>query len=164
MRQDIIIGIDPDVDQSGVARIDTAERKTWATTLNFPLLIDYVVTVSRDAARKGKTLKVIVEASWQCRKNWHLKRYEKPSVAARKGYDEGRNHDTGQKIVEMLRFHNVNVVEKYPLRKVWKGPDRKITHAEMTAVCGWDKTRSNQEERDAMLIAWESTFPIIIRT
>lgn len=161
MRHDIIIAIDPDVDQSGVARLDVTQRKSWADTLPFPMLVEYVRTVHRQNAGK---VTVVVEASWHKTHNWHLSRYDKIGTAARKGYDEGRNHEAGRKLVEMLQYYGIEVEEQPPLRKIWQGPDRKITHTEITAITKWDKKRSNQEERDAMLLAWNrSGLPIIIR-
>lgn len=162
MRHDIIIAIDPDVDQSGVARLDVTQRKSWADTLPFPMLVEYVRTVHRQNAGK---VTVVVEASWHKTHNWHLSRYDRPGVAAKKGYDEGRNHEAGRKLVEVLQYYGIEVEEQPPLRKIWQGPDRKITHTEITAITKWDKKRSNQEERDAMLLAWNrSGLPIIIRT
>lgn len=164
MRQffDIIIAIDPDVENSGVARLDVAERKPWAQALPFPMLVEYVRTVCRQ--NKEKRIAVIVEASWLNPHNWHLTRYDNLAIAAKKGYDEGRNHEAGRKVVECLQYYGIEVMEKQPLRKIWQGKDHKITHAEITAITGWDKKRSNQEERDAMLLAWnESGLPIIIR-
>lgn len=164
MRQffDIIIAIDPDVENSGVARLDVAAKKSWAQTLPFPMLVDYVKDVCRK--NKDKRVAVIVEASWLNSHNWHLTRYDNLAIAAKKGYDEGRNHEAGRKLVECLQYYGIEVKEKQPLRKIWQGKDRKITHAEITAITGWDKKRSNQEERDAMLLAWnESGLPIIIR-
>ena len=163
MRYDVIIAIDPDIEKSGVARLDVAERKSWADTLPFPMVIDYVRTVLR--LSKGKRVAVIVEASWTQTHNWHLSRFDRPGVAARKGYDEGRNHECGMKLVEMLNYYGIEVIEKSPLKKIWAGTDRKITHTEITAITGWSKKRSNQEERDAMLLAWDhSNLPIIIKT
>ena len=161
MRHDIIIAIDPDVDQSGVARLDVTKRKSWADTLPFPMLVEYVRTVHRQNAGK---VTVVVEASWHKTHNWHLKRGDTLGIAAKKGYNEGRNHEAGRKIIEMLNYYGIEVIEKEPLRKIWQGPDRKITHTEITVITGWDKKRSNQEERDAMLLAWDrSGLPIIIR-
>ena len=161
MRHDIIIAIDPDVDQSGVARLDVTQRKSWADTLPFPMLVEYVRTVHRQNAGK---VTVVVEASWHKTHNWHLSRYDRPGVAAKKGYDEGRNHEAGRKLVEVLQYYGIEVEEQPPLRKIWQGPDRKITHTEITAITKWEKKRSNQEERDAMLLAWNrSGLPIIIR-
>ena len=156
-----IIGIDPDIELSGVARLDVTERKSWAETLPFPMLIEYIKSVHRQ--QQGKVT-VVVEASWHQTHNWHQTRFDRPGVAAKKGYDEGRNHETGRKIVETLQYYGIEVEEQPPLRKIWSGPDRKITHAEMTSICKWDKRRSNQEERDAMLLAWNrSDLPIIVR-
>lgn len=162
MRYDIIIAIDPDTEKSGVARLDVTERKSWADTLPFPMLIEYV----RQAYRlsKDKRVAVVIEASWHKTHNWHLSRRDSAGIAARKGYDEGRNHEAGRKIVEMLNHYGIEVIEKEPLRKIWQGTDRKITHTEITAITGWNRKRSNQEERDAMLLAWDySNLPIIIK-
>lgn len=160
MRYDIIIAVDPDVELSGVARLDVTQRKSWAQTLSFPMLVEYIRTVHRQ--NDGKVT-VLVEASWHKTQNWHLSRFDRVGVAAKKGYDEGRNHETGRKLVEMLQYYGIQVEEKPPLIKMWKGLDRKITHAEITAITGWDKKRSNQEERDAMLLAWDrSGLPIRI--
>lgn len=162
MRYDTIIAIDPDAEKSGVAKLDVAERKSWADTLPFPLLVEYI----RQAIRlnKGRSTAVVIEASWHKTHNWHLSRRDSLGIAAKKGYDEGRNHEAGKKIIEMLNHYGIEVVEKKPLRKIWQGKDRKITHTEITAITGWDKKRSNQEERDAMLLAWDySNLPIIIK-
>jgi hypothetical protein len=162
MRYDIILAIDPDVEQSGVARLDVTQRKSWADTLPFPMLIEYIRQVYR--TNLGKSIAVVVEASWHKTHNWHLNRRDTLGIAAKKGYDEGRNHEAGRKIIEMLNYYGIEVIEKEPLRKIWKGPDGKITHTEITAITGWDKKRSNQEERDAMLLAWDrSGLPIVIK-
>ena len=162
MRYDIIIAIDPDTEKSGVARLDVTERKSWADTLPFPMLIEYVRQVYR--INKGQRVAVVVEASWHKTHNWHLSRRNNLEIAVKKGYDVGRNHETGKKIIEMLTYYGIPVEEQKPLRKIWQGTDRKITHTEITAITGWDKKRSNQEERDAMLLAWDySNLPIIIK-
>ena len=126
------------------------------------MLIEYIRQVYR--TNLGKSIAVVVEASWHKTHNWHLNRRDTLGIAAKKGYDEGRNHEAGRKIIEMLNYYGIEVIEKEPLRKIWKGPDGKITHTEITAITGWDKKRSNQEERDAMLLAWDrSGLPIVIK-
>ena len=160
----IILGIDPDVEQSGIARLDVAQRKCFAAHMPFALLIEYCLTMKEVAKQKHERLIVVVEASWLSTHNWHITRYDNPAVAAKKGEGVGRMHETGRKIVELLEHHGIEVIEQHPLKKVWQGADGKISHAEMTAVCGWDKKRSNQEERDAMLLAWyHSGLPIRVR-
>ena len=59
----IIIGIDPDVAQSGIGRLDVMERKCTATHLPFPLLIDYIRDVQEVANLKKRELVVYIEAS-----------------------------------------------------------------------------------------------------
>lgn len=163
MRADIILGIDPDTHLSGVGRLDVASRKASATTLPFALLIDYVRDVCKSA--QGAKVVVVVECSWSEAHNWHLRLADSKAVAAKKGYAVGQMHETGKKIVEMLEHYGIEVHLQRPLMKCWKGNDRKITHAEISQVCGWDKRRSNQEERDAMLLAWyASGLPIKVKS
>jgi hypothetical protein len=165
MRADIYIGIDPDTHLNGIGRLDMAGRKATATNLPFALTIDYVRDVIKAAHREGQKVAVIVECSWGEAHNWHLKISDSKAVAAKKGYAVGAMHETGKKLVEMLENYGIEVSLQRPLVKCWAGADRKITHAEITDVCGWDKKRSNQEERDAMLLAWyASGLPIKVRT
>lgn len=153
-----MIGIDPDVEMSGVARVDVAEGAAWADTLPLPQLIDFVSGI---ALGPGRSAVVVVEASWTSSHNWHVNAREGVRAAAKTGYNVGRNHQTGMDIVELLRHRGIEVVEKPPLVKIWKGRDGKITHEEMTAICGWDRKRSNQEERDALLLAWDFSGKIM---
>jgi hypothetical protein len=37
---------------------------------------------------------------------------------------------------------------------VWRGKDRKITQEELAAIVGQELPRTNQEGRDAALLAW----------
>ena len=52
-----------------------------------------------------------------------------------------------------LTYGGISVIQVPPLRKIWKGKDRKITHEELTAIVGKIK-HTNQEGRDAALLAW----------
>ena len=97
---------------------------------------------------------VVVEASWLISTNWHTKREDSVRTAARKGKDAGRCHEVGRKIVECARYYGLEVVEKLPLKKIWKGKDGKITDEEIKAFIRIEG-RTNQEERDAALLAWE---------
>jgi hypothetical protein len=62
----------------------------------------------------------------------------------------------------MLKHKGVDVEEVKPLAKCWRGIDGKITHLELREVVhnaeyridARHTVRSNQEERDATLIAW----------
>ena len=146
----IVVGIDPDCKKSGVATIDGYGNRIEVRTLDFSTLIDYIVKLSSE-----HDVWVYVEAGWKITHNWHTQRNDKPSVAAKKGYSVGRNHETGIKIVEMCRYHGVQVQEVKPLRKIWDGRDKKITHDGLLMGTKMNiKKRTNQEERDAALIAF----------
>lgn len=159
-RADYIIGIDPDVNKSGVAQLRVAEREVELFCLTFPELIDYLQRMADFQNRTGKKVTVVVEASWKISTNWHTKREDNARTAARKGKDAGRCHEVGRKIVECARYYGLEVKEQLPLKKIWKGKDGKITHEEMAQFMHIPG-RSNQEERDAALLAWnEAGFPI----
>lgn len=150
---DIIIAIDGDVTKSGVAFLERRTRRLEVSNLAFPPLIDYLKSEARKAKDAGLSLIVLVEASWMIKGNWHLSSWERRQRAAAKGYDVGRNHETGRKIVEVCRHLGIEVVEHYPLRKCWRGRDGKITHEELASFTGL-RGRTNQDARDAALLAW----------
>lgn len=148
--QTIVIGIDPDCEASGVAYIEN----NYATceVLPFPELIDKLLSY------KGKDVKIFIEGGWLISANWHLKKNHNRHQASAIGNSVGRNHETGRKICEMLDHHNMQYFVRKPLLKRWKGQDGKITHDELREVLAdakivFDRKRSNQEERDALLLA-----------
>lgn len=157
---DIIIGIDPDVEASGVATLIRGTKKIDATTMTLPVLMDYL----RRVRYPTLTIAVVVEASWTTAHNFHSLPSDSKAVAAKKGYHVGRNHQIGIDIADIARHFSLDVRLQPPLRKIWKGKDRKITHEEICAITGYTAKRSNQEERDAMLLAWTSAnLPIKIK-
>lgn len=162
---DIIVGIDPDIGKSGYAVLKCDERKvTTLDALGFFQLQSYLTTLAYRARSLDVSLVVVVEASWMIHGNWHLVDKGRKQYAAATGYKVGRNHQVGQLIVEMCKFYGIHVVEHIPLRKCWSGKDRKITHEELTQFCPVEKKRTNQEERDAALLAWSfANFPIRLK-
>ena len=163
-KADYIIGIDPDTDKSGVAQLRVAGREMDAFSNSFPELLDYLQRMAQVQHRTGMKVLVVVEASWRISTNWHTKRGESVRTVARKGKDAGRCHEVGRKIVECARYYGLEVKEQLPLKKIWKGPDGKITHDEISVFIRMG-ARSNQETRDAALLAWnEAGFPIRIIT
>jgi hypothetical protein len=159
---DIIIGIDPDVNKSGVARLEG--NRVELSSLSFPILIDFLMRLKGAELNGGPRAVIVVEASWKISHNWHAHRGDSKGTVARKGNDAGRCHEVGRKIVECARYYGLEVVEKLPLKKIWRGRDGKITHEEISAFMAIGK-RSNQEERDAALLAWDyAGLPIRITT
>ena len=148
-----IIGIDPDVEKSGVCYLYTPTKQVEVAALDFPHLLEYLSEFEADC-----NVLVVVEASWKTQHNWHGKAWDNRKVSASKGYDVGRNHQLGQLIVEMCKFWKIPVIEKAPLKKMWRGRDGKITHEEMMNIFktngyGPLLKKSNQEERDSFLIS-----------
>ena len=150
MRKGIVIGIDPDCEASGVAYIDN----NYATceVLAFPELIDKLLSF------KDSDVRIFIEGGWLISANWHLKKNHNRHQASAIGNAVGRNHETGRKICEMLDHHNIQYFVRKPLLKRWQGQDGKITHKELCEVLqaakiGFERKRTNQEERDALLLA-----------
>jgi hypothetical protein len=148
-KADIIIGIDPDVNKSGVGVV-SSKGEVEVFSFTFPELIEHL---KLSAQLKDCTV-VVVEASWKISTNWHTGRGDSIRTAARKGKDAGRCHEVGRKIVECAQYYGLEVVERLPLKKIWKGKDGKITDAEIKAFMPI-QGRTNQEERDAALLAWD---------
>lgn len=157
---DVVIGIDPDVERSGVALLVPRHKELEVKTLSFPLLLDYLQDVIKCAKESSERLVVVVEAGWLSQAHWHVKRGDNLRVASAKGNSTGRNHETGRKIVEMCKHYGVEVVEHFPLKKCWKGPDGKITSEELAKVTG-RQLRCNQDARDAALLAWYFALPMM---
>ncbi len=151
----VVIAIDPDVDRNGVAYIDLSQpdRALQLSVLEFPLLIETLRNLKNLLAQSDKTYRVLIEAGWLNHGNWHLNPRDSKAVIAAKGNHAGRNQETGRKIAEMCRFFGIEYELVKPLTKVWKGRERKISAQEFNAVTGF-KGRTNQEMRDAGLIAW----------
>lgn len=163
MKADCIIGIDPDVEKSGVAFLNVKNRALEVLTLTFAQLVDYFDHVVEWQQKTGQSVIVVVEASWMIKSNWHLKFGSRKEYAAATGYKVGQNHQTGKLICEMARSKGLVVLEHAPLRKCWKGKDGKITADELQQITGLIG-RTNQESRDAALLAWcVANLPIRVK-
>jgi len=172
-KADYIIAIDPDAAESGLALIDVAcEKLVHCECLKFPELIERVKGVCWSISI-GRRIDVYVEAAWlKNTANYHKGYYDKSGkyhtnssrVNENISNKNGRNHETGRKIIEMLRYYGIEVQEVQPLRKGWSGPKGKITQGEIEQfITGFPK-RSNQEMRDAALIGWDKAeLPMTIK-
>jgi len=143
-----IAAVDPDHEKSGVAVVDTESRTVvYAAALTFGEMYAFL--------RDTRVSSLYVEASWVYSHNWHAGAYGTPARAAAIGRSVGLNHQTGMDIVSLAKAmkQNINVYEVAPLRKCWAGRDKKITAREIELLTGYAE-RSNQEVRDAILLAW----------
>ena len=152
---DIVIGIDPDIERSGYAVLDVRTRVLRAATLPFPDLLESIGKVKEVADSEGRNVRVVIEASYLVKGNWHVSPYDTKAAAAAKGRSVGMNHQTGVLLCEMIRRMGVTVTEAAPLPKMWRGRNRKITQEELEFFAG-KVGRTNQDGRDAALLAWVS--------
>lgn len=164
----VIIGIDPDADRNGVATLNRESRLLTADTMTFPDLLDYLRYTQAQAATARRNLRVIIEAGWLNKTHWHVGYNDSRQAAAAKGNAVGRNHETGRKIAEMCEHWSISheLIKPLPLKaggvNLWHGKDGKISAEELTAITGL-RGRTNQEARDAALLAWVwAGFPTTI--
>lgn len=170
IKPQITVGIDPDVEASGIGIIDTTGAAGLTVdfmTLPLPKLIDRLEAIVRQAG--PHPVRIFIEAGWLNKGNWHLNPRDNRQLAAAKGRQAGRNHQLGLDLCSLLDHRGIPHTEVLPLVKCWKGNDRKITHEELDTIVrringsGLTRRRSNQEERDALLLAWvNSRLPITI--
>lgn len=163
-RPGIIIGIDPDVESSGIAALNCDTRSVKIGRKKFPELIESLKDLSDSCKEKGIAMLVVVEASWLISHNWHAAGSRRVGAIAKTGYNVGRNHQVGILIVEYCKALGIEIKEQLPLKKLWKGANGKITHDELSQFIKGLPKQTNAEERDAALLAWnEANFPIKIK-
>lgn len=141
----LLIGIDPDCEKSGVAIKHLFEKVLDLKSLNFFDLIDFL------EKKKDEIKEVRVEASWLISFNYTSKFANNKAIATKISNKVGENHYVGKLIVEKCKLLGIPVKEVRPLRKVWKGTNGKISKVEFVALTNW-KGPANQEERDAYLL------------
>lgn len=160
-----ILGIDPDVTKSGIARLNVEDKNLVdVRAISFVDLVEYLGSIRQHA---GKMVIVIEDSDSTT--NWHTEKLVyaplnikgKLNKAAAIGHGAGMCHATQRHIQEIAEAYGFTVHLQKPLKKCWKGPDGKITQDEalqfMTGLPG----RCNQECRDAALLAWNyANLPI----
>lgn len=150
---DFIIGIDPDVERSGLAVVNRRARCLVAIgAMPFAELADWL------SGKRNVNALVVVECSWDSESNWHLvQKFGSTARAAAIGRAVGLNHATGMHIAALAERYGFTVRLQRPLKKIGHGRDGKLTHADCAYyMTGFDelKARTNQEERDAARLAW----------
>lgn len=144
----ILIGIDPDVDKSGVAYIGI-DCVLILDNLTFFKLYDFLSYV-KNLSEKGKIiatpLKVYIEAGWLNKTNWHTSSKMNIATVAQIGARTGANHETGRKIAEMCEYLKIN----YELVRPTQSKVDAVYFKQLTKYQG----RTNQEQRDAAMLIW----------
>lgn len=147
------IGIDPDIEKSGVAVLDVATRSVRVATLPFFDALDVLADNAEGAL-------VCIEAAWET-KNWHYLPSDSRAVVSAKGLSIGRNQQVGIMFAQWCERAGIAYRLVKPLKKIWQGHGRKITQKEINQFM--QLARTNQEGRDAALIAWCCAgLPILI--
>ena len=166
------VGIDPDVEKSGLAIVDKQARcVTYAGALTFPEVITHLRMIAQEHAQEMSRVLIVIEDS-DTSTNWHTNKLmtngqplkNKLSTAAAIGRSAGMCHATLRHLKECAEQMGLPVLMQPPFRKYWKGPDGKITHEECAEFAVGLPKRTNQEVRDAVLLAWLSAnIPIRIQ-
>lgn len=157
-----IIGIDPDIDKSGYAVLDVAEKKfVQVEALSFPGLI-----MTLNGLIIGGSISeylVVIEDSDNST-NWHLGDMKMSArAAAAIGHNVGLCHATQRHIKEWAEIIRLRVELQKPLKKTWLGSKGKISQKEAECFMPGLPKKTNTEMRDAALLAWcRANLPIHI--
>lgn len=138
----LYIGIDPDVDKSGVAMILNGHIELH--NMRFFELFEYLKNIKHNRTDYD-IMEVYVEAGWLNKSNWHKVRGT-AAINAKIGERTGANFETGKKILEMLEYLNI---KHYAVRPSSTKMGSRILN-KITGVRG----RTNQEQRDALMLIY----------
>ncbi|TPU61303.1 hypothetical protein [Acinetobacter baumannii] len=134
----IIIGIDPDLEKSGVAILG---NDLQLKNLTFP------ETVELFRNEQDSIKKVVIEAGW-LNKKANFRNGANKSLAVNEQISKrvGENHATGKLLVQMAKHMGLAVIEVKPTKT-------KVNSDEFNRITGW-QGRTNQEQRDAGMLIW----------
>ena len=138
-----IIGIDPDVDKSGVCIVNNMLQIELLTTMD---LVDLFALI--ESMSDCRDIKVIVEAGWMNKTNFHVRGMDSVWKSAKIGSHVGANHEIGRQII---KFCEKVGIECHAIKP--KG--HKMSALDFKRISGWTK-RTNQEMRDAYKIILEA--------
>ncbi len=136
----ILIGIDPDVDKSGVAIMESGKLTLKNLTM-FELFDELTFIKSLDV-----NVKIYIEAGWLNKTNWHTSGKMNIATVAQIGARTGANHETGRKIAEMCEYLKID----YELVRPTQSKVKASFFKQLTKYQG----RTNQEQRDAAMLIW----------
>jgi hypothetical protein len=143
----ILIGIDPDVDKSGIAVYNTITKQAVVFSMSFFDLYEFLKTEKSDLIK--------IEAGWLNKKsNWHNSYYSKKagcivnnnsSVNQKIAQRVGANHEVGRKIASMCD----HLEKKYELVIPRKSKTNSAFFKKLTGI-----KKSTQDERDACMLVF----------
>ncbi|ARG17592.1 hypothetical protein B7L44_13920 [Acinetobacter nosocomialis] len=135
----IIIGIDPDLEKSGVAVLGQSHFEL--KNLNFAEVVELF------KAEQDLIKKVVIEAGW-LNKKANFRSGANKSIAVNEQISRrvGENHATGKLLVQMAQHMGLAVIEVKPTKT-------KVNSDDFNRITGW-QGRTNQEQRDAGMLIW----------
>ena len=135
----MIIGIDPDLEKSGIACLHQDTKKIEMCCLDFYSLLSFV------RMNKEIITCVYIEAGWFNKKsNFHYS--PNMSVSAKIGKAVGENHAAGKLLAQCIEREQIKVVLVKPTKtKLNADQFKKLTKIQ---------TQTNQEVRDAAMLVW----------
>ncbi len=142
MNSQKIIGIDPDVDKSGVCIVNEMLQIELLTTMD---LVDLFALIE---GMRDYDIRVIVEAGWMNKTNFHVGAMDNAWKSAKIGSHVGANHEIGRQIIKFCEKVGIECHAITP-----RG--HKMNALDFKKRSGWTK-RTNQEMRDAYKIILEA--------
>ncbi|EPX3864195.1 hypothetical protein ACWY7A_003488 [Acinetobacter baumannii] len=134
----IIIGIDPDLEKSGVAILG---NDLQLKNLTFP------ETVELFRNEQDSIKKVVIEAGWENKKaNFRVGGNHSRQVNEQIARRVGMNHATGILLAEIAQAMGIAVLLVKPTKS-------KLNAEQFNKITGW-QGRTNQEVRDAAMLVW----------
>ena len=136
----ILIGIDPDVEKSGVAFLK--DNKLKLQNLNFFELFEMLKYYKESEIKPI----IYVECGFLNKSNWHSKKAFSSAMNSKIGERTGANFETAKKIVEMCIYLGLPYFQIKPTKS-------KIDNTTFQNLTGL-KIRTNQEVRDAYMLIY----------
>lgn len=145
----LVIGIDPDLDKSGIGIFNKETKELQYMSIKFFDLYRWLIE------NKSEINQVKIEAGWLNKKS-NFRSAKSRDISDRMSKNVGENHAIGKKILEMCEDLQIKYKLSKPLLKKWKGSGGKITHEELINVLkplGIEMNKkTNQDVRDSILI------------
>ena len=140
--QKLYIGVDPDIDKSGVC-LYYSKTNFELLNLKFFELFDKLYFL-KDC--ENLDIEVVIEAGWINKSNWHKVNNGSAAINANIGLRTGANHEVGRKIIEMFEYLKLKhrIVKPTKSKIDAKGFEQITKH----------KGRTNQEQRDSCMLVF----------
>jgi len=139
IKENILIGIDPDTEKSGVA-IKSDELKLY--NFSFFELYDFLSNFKPET----ENIKVYIECGFLNGGNRHKVYGGSLALNSKIGERIGANHEVAKKICEMCEHLKIQFTQVRPTKT-------KTNSDYFKKITGYNK-RTNQEQRDACLLIW----------